>query len=129
VLAKRGDWAQAEVLAKQACELDPDPAEYSAFYAWVIAKSGQRAADANYDDLRELLSKAVRLQKDNPRIRLYRAFVLKASGQLAEAMREYRAVIELEPNNVEAAREVRLHRMRAETPGASEGILSRWFKK
>jgi curved DNA-binding protein CbpA len=129
VLAKRGEWAQAEAVAKQAADMDPEQAEYSALYAWIIAKSGQRAAHGNYDDLLELLTRAANLQKKNARIRLYRAFVLKASGKLPEALRDYRAVVELDPGNVEASRELRLNRMRNEGTTTQPGVLSRWFKK
>jgi curved DNA-binding protein CbpA len=126
---KRSDWAQAERFAKQAQDLDPEHVEYGALYAWAVAKSGQRAANGNYEDLLEILNRAVKLQKDNPRIRLYRAGVLKAAGQTQEALRDYRAVVEMEPNNVEASRELRLHRMRAENTTQAPGLLSRLFKK
>jgi curved DNA-binding protein CbpA len=129
-VAKRGDWAQVEHLAKLAQELDPSQPDYSALHAWAIAKSGQRVANNNYDDLLAILSVAVKALKNNAKVRLYRAQVLKAAGQTAEALKDYRAVVELEPNNVEAARELRLHKMRAaEQTNNPDGLLKRFFKK
>mgnify|MGYP001567826095 CR=1 FL=1 len=39
VLSKRGEWAQAEILATQAADLDSEQAEYGALRAWIVAKS------------------------------------------------------------------------------------------
>ncbi len=129
VLARRGDWRGAEPLARQAHEGDPEQAEYAALHAWIIARSGQRTSHEQFDDLLTTLSKAVKQQRNNVNVRLYRAAVLKLAGRLNEAMRDYRAVAELDPANVEAQRELRLHRMRKESNPPAQGVLRRLFKK
>jgi cytochrome c-type biogenesis protein CcmH/NrfG len=76
--------------------------------------------------------RAVKAQPNNMRVRLYRARVFRAMGKVNEAMRDYRSVTDTEPNNVEAQRELRLHRMRTgpnpdeETSG---GLFGKLFKK
>ena len=128
VLARRGDWHAAEPLARQAHEGDPEQAEYAALYAWVVARSGQRSGDEQYEDLLAILHRAVKRQRNNVNVRLYRASVLKLAGRITEAMRDYRAVAELDPSVVEAQRELRLHQMRKES-NPPQGMLRRLFKK
>src|SRR5690606_35878362 len=86
VLAKREDWEQAVKLAEQAYRGDPEQAEYGALYAWIAARQPDRAQNGMYDDLIEILHRAVKQQRNNIRVRLYRASVLKLAGQYTEAM-------------------------------------------
>jgi curved DNA-binding protein CbpA len=128
VLAKREDWDQALKFAEQAYQGDPQQAEYAALYAWVAARIPDRAATGGYDDLIAVLHRAVKQQRNNIRVRLYRASVLKMAGQYVEAMRDYKFVAETDPTNVEAQREVRLHKMRRDS-SPPPGVLKRLFKK
>lgn len=128
VLAKREDWAQALKFAEQARQGDPEQAEYAALYAWVAAHAPERVQSSNYDELLEILHRAVKQQRNNVRVRLYRAAVFKLAGQGVEAMRDYRTVSELDPTNVEAQREIRLHRMRKDS-SPPPGVLKRLFNK
>lgn len=130
VYSRKADWANAERLSRQAMEADPEQPEYGALWAWIIVKGGQRSPGEPVDDLLDLLNRAVRAAKDNVRVRLYRAHVLKWAGRTSAAMRDYRAVVELEPNHIEAQRELRLYRMRSESSETSqEGLLGKLFKK
>lgn len=128
VFAKREDWEQALKFAEQAYRGDPEQAEYAALYAWIAARQPDRAQNGMYDDLLEILHRAVRQQRNNIRVRLYRAFVFKLAGQYTEAMRDYRFVVDTDPTNVEAQREVRLHKMRRDS-SPPPGVLKRFFKK
>ncbi len=125
VLAKREDWVAALKVAEQAYQGDPHQAEYGALYAWIAARA---AENPNYEELLQILGRAVKMQRNNVRVRLYRAAVFKLAGQAQEAMRDYRVVSDLDPTNVEAQRELRLHRMRKES-SPPPGVLSRIFKK
>lgn len=130
ILAKRGDWAGAEAAAQRACDDDPEHAEYRAFLAWVVARSGQRAASNLYDDLIKTLDEAVKVNEGSIRLRMYRGEVLKLAGKPNLAIRDFRYVTDLQPNNVEAAREVRLYQMRKQDePPSQEGLFGRLFKK
>jgi hypothetical protein len=125
VLAKREDWAAALKVAEQAYLGDPNQAEYGALYAWVAARASE---SPNYEELLQILARSVKMQRNNVKVRLYRAAVFKLAGQAQEAMRDYRVVSDLDPTNVEAQRELRLHRMRKES-SPPPGVLSRIFKK
>lgn len=133
VLGRRGDWAAAERTAMQAVEDDPDQAEYAAFRAYAVMNSGQRKESQDYSDLLAMLDKAVEREPKNVRIKYYRAQVAKRAGKIADAMRDFRAVVEAEPNNVEAQRELRLFKMRRgdanEERAESGGLLGKLFGK
>jgi curved DNA-binding protein CbpA len=128
VLARREDWAQALKWAEQAYRGDSEQAEYAALYAWVAARQPDRVQNGTFDDLIEILHRAVKKQRNNIRVRLYRAAVLKMAGQSVEAMRDYKFIAETDPTNVEAQRQIRLHKMRRDS-SPPPGMLKRLFKK
>jgi curved DNA-binding protein CbpA len=126
VLIRRGTFAEAEKEAKKAYEGDPEQAEYMALYADILS---MKAGKKNFDDVLHMVNEARRLQEDNVKVHLYRARVLKRAGEEYQALREYQWVVERASNNVEAAREVRLYRMRKGTlpkskPPGKGGLLN-----
>lgn len=112
VLVRRGNLEEAEKLAQLAVENDPDQPEYSALYADVLSQKPERTQSGNYADVIKMVNDARRAQPNNLKVRLYRARVLKRSGDHDAAHREFRSIVEQDAHNVEAAREVRLHEMR-----------------
>ncbi|HEX3596806.1 MAG TPA: J domain-containing protein, partial [Polyangiaceae bacterium] len=112
VLARRGNLAEAERHAEIAVDNDPDQAEYAALYADLLSQKPERSQSRNYEDVLKMVNDARRIQPDNLKVRLYRARVLKRSGDGDAAHREFRGIVEQDAHNVEAAREVRLHEMR-----------------
>jgi DnaJ-class molecular chaperone len=131
ILLKKRDVEGAEALARIAHEGDPDQPEYAALYAWIRA----RRTDASAKDIQlslAMLKKAIAKQTDNVKIHYYLACVLKLAGQQGAAMREFRHVAEHEPNNVDAAREIRLHDMRkgnSKQPPADASLFGKFFKR
>jgi cytochrome c-type biogenesis protein CcmH/NrfG len=131
ILLKKRDAEGAEALARIAHEGDPDQPEYAALYAWIRA----RRTDASEQDVLKslaMLKKALTKQTDNVKIHYYMACVLKLAGQQGAAMREFRHVAEHDPNNVDAAREIRLHDMRrvnSKAPSDDAGVFGKFFKR
>jgi cytochrome c-type biogenesis protein CcmH/NrfG len=126
VLVRRGTFAEAEKEAKKAYDGDPEQAEYMALYADILS---MKAGRKNFDDVIHMVNEAKRLQEDNVKVHLYRARVLRRAGEESQALREYQWVVDREPNNVEAAREVRLYKMRRGTlprskPPGKSGLLN-----
>jgi curved DNA-binding protein CbpA len=136
VLLKKRNLAEAEQHAKQAVDEDPTQADYLALYAWVLSQKPERA-DGKLDDLVELLGQAVAKEPNNQSARFYRAQLLKRAGRSAEAMRDFRWIVEHDPKNLEAAREIRLFEMRkSQTNEAGAGaqkpvgrLLGKFFKR
>jgi curved DNA-binding protein CbpA len=123
VFVRRNNFEEAEKCAALAVECDPEQAEYLALHADLLSMRPERAT-MGYADLVKMVNQAKRQQPDNVKVRLYRARVLKRAGEVELAHREYRNIVEREPQNVEAAREVRLFEMRkgkAPATGRSSG--------
>ena len=108
---RRGNMEEAEKNAALAVEGDPEQAEYVALYADLISQKPERTKDGNFADLVKMVNSAKEREPANLRVRLYRARVLKRSGDAVGAHREFERIVEQDAHNVEAAREVRLHEM------------------
>ncbi len=134
ILLKRGKLAEAEVEARIAYEGDSEQAEYAALYAWIRAQLLDSGDEAGFAELIRIANQAVTREKEHARIRFYRGMVLKRAGLADKAVRDFRFVAEADPRNVDAQREIRLHRMRrsgssSRPPAPREGLLGRLFKK
>jgi curved DNA-binding protein CbpA len=134
VSARRGEWAQAAKFAEQANADDSEQSEYRALLAYARVKTGVKDP-SELDRAIVMLTASVEQQPKNIRVKLYRAHVFKQAGKQNEAMRDFRAVAEAEPNNVEAQRELRLFKMRrGEAPGGPEekpektGLIGKLFR-
>jgi curved DNA-binding protein CbpA len=129
ILAKKHDLAGAEELAERAYKTDPEQAEYGALYAWIVAHNPAQK-QKNYAALLEILDKAVKSEPENVRVHYYRATVLKRAGKQEEAIKEFRFILSREPNNLEAGRELRLHKMRSpEKEPTTGGVFGKLFKR
>lgn len=115
---KRRDFSAAEEHAKRALALDPDNADHIALIAHLEI---QREGDS--PRIKELileLDRAVSKNNRNTKTFYYRALAYKKLGRSNDAMADFRKVAELDPDHVDAAREVRLHQMRSSKPGGLE---------
>jgi len=63
----------------------------------------------------ESLDRAIELHADHEKAQLYKAQLLKRLGRHTEALRHYKRVVSINPNNLDAAREVRVANMREES--------------
>ncbi len=111
VLLKKHDMAGAEKHAKLAYEQDPEQVDYAATYAWLQArKPGVEAADMK--PFIVLLDQAIGKEPDNVRARRYRAELLKRAGETRKALADFKWLVERNPHDVDAQREIRLWEMR-----------------
>jgi curved DNA-binding protein CbpA len=130
----KGNFAEAEVHANRAYELDPKEPDHVAIWAWVQASKPERRDTGKYDDLLKLLDQALADAPRNERARYFRGMILKAAGRMGDAMRDFREIAEANPRHVDAVREVRLYSMRhdRERRTKDEGsgsLLGRFMKK
>ena len=109
----RKQFARAETFARQACEADPQSAEYLALHAWLRVQGGELSQPVRATQIMALLDRAVMKERESVSIRFYRAQALKRLGRDAEAYRDFRFVARRQPDHLDAVREVRLHEMRA----------------
>ncbi|HEY1692062.1 MAG TPA: DnaJ domain-containing protein [Polyangiaceae bacterium] len=146
VFLKRSDHAQAESHCRLAWEGDPTQPDYLAMLAWLVAsKPENQARDKTMESIR-MLDKAVSLSARCERAFYWRGLLYKRLGKADLAAKDFRRAMDLNPRNIDAAREVRLHTMRGArgstppppraTPGGPKGedgpkggLFGRLFKK
>jgi tetratricopeptide (TPR) repeat protein len=110
VFLKKHDLVNAETCSKRAYGLDPDQTDYVALYAMVqLQKAG---SDEPLDSIAALLDAAIAKNDKCERAYFARATLRKRLGRMELAIDDYRIAYELNPSNLDAAREVRLHQMR-----------------
>jgi curved DNA-binding protein CbpA len=134
---KTHDLASALRMVRRAHEADPEQADYAALYATILAEQ-RTLPGASYQDLLEMLDRAIDKNERSERAFIARASIRKRSGQAEAAIDDYRRVLVLNPKNTDAAREVRLYDMRRSkrpeghsgpAPSAKGSIISRLFKR
>ncbi len=134
VLLKKGNLKEAEEEARAAAEGDPEQPEYQALLAWVTGQLPERVQSGKYADLIAMLDEVVKKHPSNERARMYRGQLLKRAGKNARAMKDFVWITENNPKNLDAAREVRLFRMRkgderSEGGKQKDTLLSKLFKR
>jgi DnaJ-domain-containing protein 1 len=136
---KARDWGQAEPLLRLAVELDSKQADYLAALTWVEAQKPEGQSKDATQKLINALGTAISLNEKCERAYLYRAALHKRLDNQRGAYKDFLTVTELNPRNIDAAREVRLFNMRGKPSsipptgagkGSKEaGLLSKFFKK
>ncbi len=109
---KRNDMAKAYELAKRAFDLDPEQADYLALMAWVEAQRSENLGKEKTLEKVAVLDKAIKMNPSCERAYFYRAQLYKRAEEPRKAYQDFKKAVELNPRNLDAAREVRLHRMR-----------------
>ncbi|HVZ33111.1 MAG TPA: hypothetical protein VG963_11845, partial [Polyangiaceae bacterium] len=123
----RKQFDAAEALARAASEAEPSNAEYLALHAWVRAQLGQLSDPRAVAQIVAALDRAVHQQRDSSVLRLYRAQVLKRLGRDEDAYKDFCFILRREPRHLDAAREVRLYRLRRRNAGKKLGVFSKLF--
>jgi tetratricopeptide (TPR) repeat protein len=137
VLLKKNDLAQAEIYAQNAMTADPEQVEYQALVHWIKAmRRGdppplqEGKTTSFYDDLIMKFDDILKVDAMFERALYYRAVLLKRSGREEKAQRDFKMVVQLNPKNIDAVREVRLAQMRRDKKRSDEaGLLGKLFKK
>jgi len=114
---------EAETEAKLALAHGPAQPECQALYAWIQACKLGEAADL--PRCLAVLSDALEKSPVDEKLRFRRARLLSRLGQVDEAMREFRLIVELNPRHIDAQREVRLWEMRRNNKRLGSGEFSR----
>ena len=115
VLLKKNDAAGAENHLRRAVSLAPGNVEYQVLLVWLQVKP-----DTPVVRLRALVAEldALIARATSERAYLYRGQLRKRLDLLKEANADFVRAAELNPNNVDAAREIRIFKMRQDKSGA-----------
>lgn len=119
---------KARELVEEAQILVPDEGEYVALSAHLQVLS--RPKGANFNDLESKLRNAAEQCPKSERVNLFFADVLKRTGKINESRRYYNRTLEINPHNIDAAREIRLIEMQKKRQGDSSkgGFFKKIFK-
>jgi tetratricopeptide (TPR) repeat protein len=149
VCFRRNDLVQAETFCRKALADDPTQPDYLAMFAWLAALKPENQEPAKTRESIQMLDRAIDMSDKCERAYFWRGMLLKRSGKNDLAFKDFRRAVELNPRNIDAAREVRLYTMRggrrsskpppgSKRPspppprrdgGQKSGILGRLFKK
>ncbi len=108
----RGDFERAERLAKRAVKMNPEAAVPLALLAWLEAG---KPANASLEETRKrivMLDRAIRADETMEHAHYWRAMLHKRLDNHNAAMSSFRKVVELNPKNMDAVRELRVYEMR-----------------
>jgi len=119
-LFKKRDYATALERFASALELHDGEGEFHAYYGWTyfLAHPDDEGAKAIS---REHLERAVQLAPRSVTGYYFLGLQRKACGDTDQAERMFRTAVEIQPNHVEAQRELRLSGMRRGKKGQGEG--------
>ncbi len=132
VLMRKRDFPQAMNMLRSALNKNPGESDYLALYAWLLNLMNP-SEPAPFDDMIRSLDKALQDNPRNERAHYYKGVILKRMRRDKEAVRHFQKAIEINPRNVDAAREVRIAEMRRDSnppPAAGPAgnkLLSRLF--
>jgi len=130
VYIRQKDWDTSLELIASALDLNAEDADYLAAHGWILFNLHGLKKAETIEEIHSSLDKAMALSPKHEKSRIYKAAILKQQGKHKSALKFYREVSEINPRNIEAAREVRLATMREEKgQGEKEGLLSKWFSK
>ena len=111
-MLKKNDTVAAERHLRRAVQLAPGNVECQVLLVWLQAKP-----DCTVDRLRGLvvdLDRLIARDPESKRAYFFRGMLQKRLDETKKAMADFTKAMELDPQNVDAAREVRLYRMRQE---------------
>ena len=119
VCFKRNDLGQAETWCKKAAAADPTQAGYHALLAWLIALKPENQSPEKTAECIKMLDRAIALNKRSEYAHYWRGMLYKRIGKNDAALKDFKLVTEVNPRNIDAARELRLHHMRGGGGGTS----------
>ena len=112
IFLKRNDTNQALELAKKAYGLDPEQADYLAMITWLEAqKPGQVGREKTLEKI-AVLEKCIKMNANSERAYFWRGMLYKRIEETSKSIKDFKKAAELNPRNLDAMREVRLHNIR-----------------
>lgn len=133
IFMKRNDVAQAHELAKKAHALDPEQSDYLAMVTWLDAQKPEWIGREKTLEKIAILDRCIKLNANSERAYFWRGMLYKRIDDTSKAMKDFKKASELNPRNLDALREVRLHNIRGgqskPPPGSSSSAGPRTSQK
>lgn len=132
---------QAYEIVKRCVALDSEQSDYVATFAWLESQKSEWQSREKTLEKILILDRCIQKNANCERAYFYRGMLYKRIDEASKALKDFRKAAELNPRNLDAMREVRLHNIRggaskpppsmgkqpaAETLG---GLFGKLFKK
>lgn len=144
ILLRRNDLAAAYEIAKRCLALDPEQADYLALVTWLDSQKPEWIGREKTLEKVAVMDRCLKMNENCERAYFFRGMLYKRIDEHSKAFKDFKKAAELNPRNLDAAREVRLHNMRGTStsgrpagrpsgkPAAPEtlgGLFGKLFKK
>ncbi len=116
---------QAYAIVKRCVELDGEQADYLATLAWLDAQKPQWQGSEKTREKIMLLDRCIQKNPNCERAYFYRGMLFKRIDDAAKALKDFKRAAELNPRNLDAMREVRLHAIRKQPASAAGARTSK----
>jgi hypothetical protein len=103
---------EAYEMVKRCVALDDLQADYLATLAWLDAQRPEWLSREKTLEKTLILDRCIRMNPNCERAYFYRGLLYKRAEELGKALKDFKRAAELNPRNLDAMREVRLHNMR-----------------
>jgi curved DNA-binding protein CbpA len=138
VMTRRHQYDEALELLKRILNVVKDEPDYHAMHAWLLMQKFP-GKDAPLQKMLESAEAAIALHANHEKANMLKAQILRKMNRPADALEHFKKVAEMNPNNIEAVREVRVATMRGATARAKKraeqdsgpvsNLLGKFFKK
>jgi tetratricopeptide (TPR) repeat protein len=120
VCLKRNDLVQAAELANRAHALDPEQADYLAMVTWLESLRPEWLGREKTLEKIAVLNRCIKLNPQSERAYFWRGLLFKRIDDAPRAVKDFKKASELNPRNLDAMREVRLHNIRGNPAKAGD---------
>lgn len=120
VCLRRNDWVQAEAYCRKAHEDDETQPDYLAMLAWLLALKPENQSPEKTIPSVQMLERAIAMNEKCERAYFWRGMLFKRLARNDLAVKDFKRAVDLNPHNIDAAREVRLYNMRGGARGSSK---------
>jgi tetratricopeptide (TPR) repeat protein len=103
---------QAYEIVRRCVMLDDEQADYLATLAWLDAQKPEWLSREKTLEKCLVLERCIQKNSHCERAYFYRGLLYKRAGEASRALKDFKKAAELNPRNLDAMREVRLHNMR-----------------
>ena len=112
IMLKRNDTAQAHEHARKALALDPEQADYLAMVTWLDSQKPEWIGREKTLEKIGILDRCIKMNANSERAYFWRGMLFKRIDEGSKAIKDFKKASELNPRNLDALREVRLHNIR-----------------
>lgn len=125
-LLKAGNIAKAHEAFAQAVELYPKESEYQACFGWTTFKLNHPADAKKADEGEKIVKQALTMNARNDKAHYFLGQIAKTRGDLDEAKKQFEKALDIQPDNIDAQRELRVMDMRdSKKSGGLSGLFGR----